>query len=210
MVNICHSQSKDAQSIAMLIDDDNGNGIYMIRKICDEVGIKATFAVIPSRLDSMKTNSLKQWQQEGYGIAIHGYNHDNWKKWTREEIIEDISKSELLLEKLGFKKDFNYVVPPHACNTSAIRSAISSKGYKMISGANIINPDITVFQLGRMSFNTETTPNEMKRIQDLLTKAYNNKNFVILGTHSSMEGAFSEEKTKAVLKMAKNIGFKFI
>ena len=209
-LNAFHIQDREAYPTAMLIDDDSEYGVYAIRKICDELGIKATFAVIPSRLDSAICNSLKRWQQEGFGIALHGYNHDRWKGWTTEDIIDDITRSEELLAKVGFRKDFEYVVPPHACNTSAIRKAIRQKGYKMVTGANIINPDTTVFQYGRMSFNKDMSPQEMRRIRELLIKAYRKKSFIIFGTHSSLKGAFSEEKTKAVLQMAKDIGFKFI
>lgn len=210
LLNAFHVQSREARSTAMLIDDDSEFGVYTIKRLCDEIGIKATFAVIPSRLDSALCNSLKRWQQEGFGIALHGYNHDGWKGWTTEDIIDDITRSEELLAKVGFRKDFEYVVPPHACNTSAIRKAIRQKGYKMVTGANIINPDTTVFQYGRMSFNKDMSPQEMRRIRELLIKAYRKKAFIIFGTHSSMRGTFSEEKTKAVLQMAKDIGFIFI
>lgn len=209
-LNAFHLQDKNACPTAMLIDDDGEYGIYAIKRICDELEIKATFAVIPSRLDSAICNSLKQWKQEGFGIALHGYNHDRWEKWTKEEIIHDINQSEQLLEEIGFRKNYEYVVPPHACNTFAIRKAIKSKGYKMVTGANIVNPDTTVFQYGRMSFNKDMSPQEMQRIRKLLTNAYKKKTFIIFGTHSSMKGAFSEEKTKAVLQMAKDIGFIFI
>ena len=210
MLNMCHIQAKEAQPMAMIIDDDSEKGIYTIRRICEELGIKATFAVIPSRFNNVICDSLRHWQQEGYGIALHGYNHERWKEWSENEVINDITRSEELLEMKGFKKNFIFVVPPHACNTSAIRKAIKSKGYRMICGANIINPDMTLFQFGRMSFNKDMSPLEMQRIRELLTKAFNKKAFVILGTHSSMEESFSEEKTKAILQMAKDIGFKFI
>lgn len=210
LLNMYYVQAKEAHPLAMIIDDDSENGIFTIRRICKELGIKATFAVIPSRFTKEICDSLKHWQQEGYGIALHGYNHDKWKEWSEDKIINDITRSEELLEMRGFRKDFKYVVPPHACNTSAIRRAIKSKGYKMVTGANIINPDTTIFQCGRMSFNKDMSPQEIQRIRDLLIKAYRKKSFVIFGTHSSMRDAFSEEKTKAVLQMAKDIGFKFI
>lgn len=208
LLNAFHPQATDAHPTAMLIDDDSGDGIYRIRQICNEIGIKATFAVIPSRLDSIKIDSLRKWQEEGYGIAIHGFNHDNWKDWTSEEIKNDISQSENLLRVYGLRTNSRYIVPPHACNTHKIRKAIHSKGYLMITGANIINPDMTVFQYGRFSlYSDNPTIEEAKRI---LIEAYKKKAYVILGTHSSMEDSFSEEKTKEILKLAKEMGFRFI
>lgn len=208
LLNVFHHQVTDAIPTAMLVDDDSGDGIFRIRQICEDIGIKATFAIIPSRLDSIKTDSLRQWQKEGYSIALHGYNHGRWKDWTFEEIINDINQSEKLLQKYGLKPNSRFVVPPHACNTNNIRKAIQSKGYLMITSANIINPDKTVFQYGRFSLYADSpTLEEARRI---LTAAYKKKGFVIFGTHSSTKGAFSEEKTKAILAMAKEMGFIFI
>lgn len=203
-----HSQATNAHPTAMLIDDDSGNGIYRIRQICKQINIKATFAVIPSRLDSIKIDSLRKWQEEGYGIAIHGFNHDNWKDWTSEEIKNDISQSENLLRKYGLRTNSRYIVPPHACNTHNIRKAIHSKGYLMITGANIINPDMTVFQYGRFSLYADTP--SLEEAKKLLKAAYKKKAFVIFGTHSSMEDSFSEKRTKKILVLAKEMGFKFI
>lgn len=208
LLNVFHHQVTDAIPTAMLVDDDSGDGIFRIRQICEDIGIKATFAIIPSRLDSIKTDSLRQWQKEGYSIALHGYNHDKWKDWTFEEIINDINQSEKLFQIYGLKPNSRFVVPPHACNTNNIRKAIQSKGYLMITSANIINPDMTVFQYGRFSLYADSP--DLEEARSILTAAYKKKAFVIFGTHSSTKGAFSEEKTKAILALAKEMGFKFI
>jgi hypothetical protein len=76
----------------------------------------------------------------------------------------------------------------------------------MICGASIINPDTSLFQLGRF-FISKTT--DLKKIQMKLEKAKKRNLFVILGTHSSNPNEFSEQKTKAVLQMAKNMGYEF-
>lgn len=208
ILNVCHKQAENAYPTAMLIDDDSGDGIFHIRKICNEMGIKATFAVIPSHLDRIKTDSLKRWQTEGYGIALHGFNHDRWKDWSFEEIEKDITQAENMLEGNGFCKNYRFVVPPHSCNTHEIRKAIQSKGYLMITGANIVNPDMTVFLYGRFPLYADNpTLEEAKKI---LTIAYKKKEFVIFGTHSSMKDSFSEEKTKEILILAKEMGFRFI
>lgn len=208
LLNVFHHQATDALPTVMLVDDDSGDGIFRIRQICNKIGIKATFAIIPSRLDSIKTDSLRLWQKEGYSIALHGYNHDRWKDWTAEEIINDINQSEKLLQIYGLKPDSRFLVPPHACNTTEIRKAIQSKGYLMITGANIINPDMTVFQYGRFSLYADSP--SLEEARRILTVAYKKKAFVIFGTHSSMKDSFSEEKTKEILILAKEMGFRFI
>lgn len=200
-------QTDTPKARVMLVDDDSEKGIFKIRRICDDLGIKAAFAVIPARIKNALGDSLCQWQKEGFGICLHGYDHNQWREWSYDEIVEDIRKSEESLSKSGFMIDrIKYVVPPHASNTHAIRKAVEDKGYQMIMGANIVNPDTEAFQLGRVSINKGT---ELKKMETILRKAKKRQMFVILGTHSSNSSEFSEEKTRGVLLMAKNMGFEF-
>ena len=76
----------------------------------------------------------------------------------------------------------------------------------MICGANIVNPDTNLFQLGRLFISKAT---DLNKIKIILEKAKNKKMFVILGTHSSVPEEFSEEKTKAVLHLAKEMKYEF-
>ena len=76
----------------------------------------------------------------------------------------------------------------------------------MITGASLVNPDRYVFQYGRIRIDTDTDLNTMQKI---LLDAYNKKAFVILGTHSSIPEDFSVEKTKEILRIAKEMGFCF-
>ena len=76
----------------------------------------------------------------------------------------------------------------------------------MISGASLVNPDRHVFQYGRIGIGPET---DIDAMRELLQKAYDRKAFVIFGTHSSIPESFSEEMTKEVLQIAKEIGFCF-
>ena len=200
-----YGQNNNPKARLMLVDDDSEEGIFKIKKICDELEIKAAFAVIPSRINNALGDSLRQWQKEGYGICQHGYNHDRWKDWTYDDIIKDIHKSNETLLQMGFcTKNIKYIVPAHSCNTRNIRQAIEDEGYQMICGASIINPDTELFQLGRIFINKDT---DLQKMQILLEKAGERKMFVILGTHSSNSEEFSEEKTKKVLMMAKNLKY---
>ena len=207
LLNSCHLQKSDVQPMIMFIDDDSGTGIFVIHRICEEIGIKATFAVIPSRLDSILSDSLKNWQQEGYGIALHGLKHEHWNEWSADAVINDINRSEQLLVTMGFKPDFQYVVSPYGCNTANVRKAIKTKGFQMVTLANIVNPDNSLFQLGRIMISKNS---DVKEMEELLVKAKTERGFVILGTHSSMPDEFSEDKTKIVLKQALNLGLKFV
>jgi peptidoglycan/xylan/chitin deacetylase (PgdA/CDA1 family) len=191
----------------MLIDDDSGMGIFKIHEICERVGVKATFAVVPAVLDSIRCDSLRSWKRTGYGIALHGYNHGRWKEWTSEGIVDDIQRSIVFMEEhdMTLSGQIRMVVTPGSHNTHAIRKAIDSQGMKMVMGACIVNPDTSTFQWGRMFITQET---DMNQAREILERAKAEKGFVIFGTHSSNPDEFSAEKTETILRMAVEMGFK--
>lgn len=205
-LNIFHIKDSSRKPRFLLIDDDSGVGIFKIHEICEKVGVKATFAVVPALLDSLRCDSLRAWHREGYGIALHGYNHGRWKKWTSDEIVDDINRSILFLEKCGIASanQINMVVTPGSNNTYAIRKAVCSQKKKMVMGAAIVNPDTSTFQWGRMFITKDTDLNQACIILD---RAKAERGFVIFGTHSSNPDEFSAKKTETILRMALEKGF---
>ncbi len=93
LLNFFHVKECNAEARFMIIDDDGGIGIFKIHELCEKLGMKATFAVVPTFLDAARIDSLKKWQREGYGLAFHGYDHGCWKNWSKNEIMSDIEKS---------------------------------------------------------------------------------------------------------------------
>ena len=205
-LNSFHVKDSHREPTFMLIDDDSGMGIFKIHEICERVGVKATFAVVPSVLDSVRIDALHAWHNEGYGIALHGYNHGRWKEWTEEEIVADIQKSITYLREhcIASGDDIRIVVTPGSNNTCAIRKAISSQNMKMVMGANMVNPDTTTFQWGRLFITQET---DMNHVHDIMERAKVDNGFIIIGTHSSNPDEFSTEKTEKSLRMALEMGF---
>ena len=208
LVDTWYGKSKDFHAHAMWIDDDGGEGIIAVNRISDSLGIKPVYAIIPEKTPQHLIDSLILWQSKGTSIVLHGLRHESWKDWNEQQITNDIDHSYIRLHELGFDttKILKIIVPPYAYNTRTIRKVINNKGHQMITGASLVNPDRYVFQLGRIGITPDTDTTEMRM---LLQKAYQKNCFVILGTHSSMKEAFSEEKTKKVLEMAKEIGFGF-
>lgn len=208
MLDTWYGCSKDSRAHAMWIDDDSSEGIFMVKEIADKVGIQPVFAVIAGRMQSVVADSLVSWQHQGAGIILHGLRHERWIGWDEQRIANDIHHSYTTLLALGFDttKVLKIILPPHACNTSNIRKAIRQQGCQMITGASLVNPDRSVFQLGRIAITPQTDTTAMR---ELLQKAYDKKAFVIFGTHSSFPASFSEEKISKVLRMAKEIGFGF-
>ena len=203
-----YGSSIDDKAYAMWIDDDSTEGVFKVKAIADEVGVKPAFAVIADRMEPVVADSLASWQHRGAGIVLHGLRHERWKEWDESQIEKDIRQSYQRLHEQGFDTTniMKLVIPPHGCNTRAIRKVIAQQGCQMISGASLVNPDRHVFQLGRISIGPDT---DLDAMQEMLMKVYERKAFVIFGTHSSIPDIFSVEKIREVLTMAKEMGFCF-
>ena len=208
LLDTWYGASTDDKAYAMWIDDDSTEGIFEVKVIADQVGIKPVFAVIADRMEPAVADSIASWQRQGTRVVLHGLHHKRWKDWEEGQIEKDIRQSIQRLHEQGFDtaRILKMVIPPHGCNTKAIRKVIAQQGCQMISGATLVNPDRHVFQLGRISIEAGT---DLVAIQKLLQQAYDRKAFVIFGTHSSIPECFSMEKTQEVLQMAKDIGFCF-
>lgn len=208
LLDAWHGSSTDDKAYAMWIDDDSTEGVFKVKAIADEVGIKPAFAVIADRMEPVVADSLVSWQQQGAGIVLHGLRHERWKEWNEQQIEDDIQQSYQRLYDQGFDttRIMKMIIPPHGCNTRIIRKVIAQNGCQMISGASLVNPDRHVFQLGRIGIQTDTNIDD---IREILKKAYDRKAFVLFGTHSSIPAIFSIEKTREILKMAKEMGFCF-
>ena len=208
LLDAWYGSSTDQKAHALWIDDDSSEGVFTVRKIADEIGIQPVFAVIADKMTPTVVDSLVSWQKKGAGIILHGLRHERWKDWNKTRIEDDIRQSLRRLEEQGFDttKLLKYILPPHSCNSKAIREAIKQQGCQLISGANLVNPDRHVFQLGRITITPKTDTLAMRK---LLQKAYDRKAFVIFSTHSSIPSEFSTEKTRKILRMAKEIGFDF-
>lgn len=201
--NYFHIKANSSKAQFMLIDDDSGYGIFQIHEICERLGVKATFAVVPAFLDSIRCDSLRKWQKAGYGIALHGYNHGQWNRWSEEDIANDIIKSLDFLQQRGFDiENIRLVVSPSFYNTISIRAAVKKKGMKLVLGGNVVNPDTSVSIWGRIFINKNT---DMSKISKTIDEAVRRKQFIVFGTHSSIEEEFSSEKTENTLMMIKEI-----
>lgn len=208
LLDTWYGSSTDDKAYAMWIDDDSTEGVFKVKSIADEVGIKPAFAVIADRMEPIVADSLASWQRQGAGIVLHGLRHERWKEWDESQIEKDIRQSYQRLHEQGFDTAniMKLVIPPHGCNTRIIRNVIAQQNCQMISGASLVNPDRHVFQFGRIGIGPDTNLDAMRT---LLQKAYDRKAFVIFSTHSSIPEIFSIEKTREVLTMAKAIGFCF-
>lgn len=208
LLDVWHGASEDEKAYAMWIDDDSTEGVFEVKAIADQIGIKPSFAVIADRMEPVVADSIASWQRQGAGVVLHGLRHERWKDWDESQIENDICQSIQRLQEQGFDTAniLKMIIPPHGCNTRTIRKVIAQQGCQMISGASLVNPDRHVFQLGRIGIGTGT---DLAAMRELLQKAYDRRAFVIFSSHSSIPEIFSAEKVREVLMMAKEMGFCF-
>lgn len=190
----------------MWIDDDGGQGVMSVKRLSDEFGMFASFAIAPALLDDAVADSLRRWQQQGFGIVLHGMRHELWRDWTEQQIEADIRESRKALSAMGFDtlRLQPIIVPPYAANTQTVRKVIGKCGCKMVTGAQLVNPSPDVPYWGRLWIDRATSTEEVKRV---LLRVKETGGFIVLGTHSSNSEEFSEEKMRAVLQMAKKFGY---
>lgn len=208
-LDVCHGRSSDSIARALWMDDDSGQGVFTVKRIGDETGVKPVFAVVAGLMTDTVCSALAHWQRQGeVAIVLHGLRHERWTAWDEGRIAAELAQCRRQLAERGFDTTalLPVIVPPHSGNNSTIRQTVRNHRCRMVTGAELVNPDKEVFQWGRIPITPQTDTTAMRK---LLYKAYKRKGFVVFSTHSSMPGAFSEENTRKVLTMAKEMGFCF-
>ena len=67
--------STDDRTFTMWIDNDSTEGVFNIKAIADEIGIKPCFTVIADRTGPIVADSLASWQPQGAEIVLCGLSH---------------------------------------------------------------------------------------------------------------------------------------
>jgi hypothetical protein len=74
----CNTEPK---KILTWVDDDTPlDGIAFVKTICDNLGVKCTFATITQGWSEALVEVLRQYQREGFHIACHTESHGRWYK----------------------------------------------------------------------------------------------------------------------------------
>lgn len=102
----------DPKKILTWVDDDTPlEGIASVKTICDNLGIKCSFATITQNWTESLIETLLQYQREGFHITCHTDNHGRWYKdmedggiFTAQEMEADLITS---LEKMRAKGFFD-------------------------------------------------------------------------------------------------------
>ena len=113
-----------------------------ILRLFDESGTKATFfslAWVAERIPGL----IRTIAAEGHEVASHGCEHARVSSQTREEFLEDVTRSRKILEDLSGTPVVGYRAPSFSINgdTPWAHEALQEAGYEYSSSIYPINHD---------------------------------------------------------------------
>lgn len=207
---------KSSACITLIDDDGYPEHIPTIKNICDNLGIKCTFAVNTGKWTNNDVISLLQnYQNEGFHITSHSHNHNNkwgWNQSTTEDdkriLYEDMLKSYQLLEQNGFL-DFRMFVTPNGGFDPIVREIVRSWSDCLVTTQEGINVNFkNLFVLKRTFINKTTGNHDLQYYKGMIDSTISTGGWLIFGTHSGdvewNGNDFDSELVTNVLQYAKD------
>ena len=126
---------RDDNSIALTFDINwaENDQIYNILDVLDKYNVKSTFFIMGGWVNYSEENiqKLKEINERGHEIGNHSYMHPMFTKISKEKMLEEISKTDEIIEEItGFKPTL-FRFPSGDYNEEAVKY-INSLGYKII------------------------------------------------------------------------------
>jgi len=125
------SENKELKKVAITFDD--GPDEYFTPQVLDilkEYNVKATFFIVGS-LASKNKDVLKRIDQEGHVVASHGWSHSNFTKISDKKIIQELQKTNELIEEVIGKPTSLFRLPYGAFNKRVLNT-VAKQGYHNI------------------------------------------------------------------------------
>ena len=97
-----------------------------IREILDKYNIKISIFVIGKDLEDHKNSSaVKSWHNDGHEIGNHSYTHPlNFSSLSKEEIYEEIKKTDDIIFKTIGKKPVGFIAPGWNSSKKVLHSLV--------------------------------------------------------------------------------------
>lgn len=126
-----------SQKAVAITFDDGPNPIYtpQMLEIFSEAGGKATFFMIGEQISAAPA-LVQKVAELGHEIGNHTYTHPWLSELSREDCLEEIERTERLIEDLIGQKPVVFRPPYLDYNEDTI-SVIRQKGYPMIGAVNL-------------------------------------------------------------------------
>ncbi|MFB0525848.1 MAG: polysaccharide deacetylase family protein [bacterium] len=122
---------EDFKEIALTFDDGpDPKATPKILDMLNKEGVKATFFVVGKMVEKYPWLLKRIWK-EGHDIGNHTYNHPDLTKLFKEDILEELDKTRILIKKIT-GKDIYLFRPPGGRYDNKVIVATTLTGYKMI------------------------------------------------------------------------------
>jgi peptidoglycan-N-acetylglucosamine deacetylase len=126
-----------SQKVVAITFDDGPNPTYtpQVLEIFSEAKGKATFFMIGEQMES-HPEVVKQVAAEGHEIGNHTFTHPKLSQLSSAEGMEEIERTEMLIEELTGQKPVLFR-PPYLDYNQETVSLLQQKGYPMIGALNL-------------------------------------------------------------------------
>ncbi|MCH1963542.1 polysaccharide deacetylase family sporulation protein PdaB [Clostridium perfringens] len=189
-----HCVDRDDKKISLTFDVNwaENDYLYEILDLLDENNIKATFFIMGKWVIYPEGNreKLVEIHKRGHEIGNHSYVHPDFKNIGKERIIEEVKKTEEIIEKeVGVKTNlFRF---PSGSYSKESLSAIEGLEYKSIQ-----------WDVDSVDWKGESKEKEYKKVVN------NVKGGSILLYHNN--GKYTVENLKEIIPKLKSEGYEFV
>lgn len=123
-------------ALSLTFDDGLKEQYTLVFPKLKQLGLKATFGIIGSRMDNEKLSSEKQtftWKQaaemskQGQEIASHGWAHKNVTKLNKDELRFEVEHNDSIINKYVGKKPSTYFYPGNRKSDEAVEYCSKNK-----------------------------------------------------------------------------------
>ena len=208
LFSACNTNPK---KILTWVDDDTpANGIASVKTICDNLGIKCTFATITQGWTDELLNTLHQYQKEGFHITSHTNNHGRWYKdmpegkiFTADEMEADLLTSLEKMRSEGFIDCDMLVYPGSASGRTDVDTiGIVKKWCRcgVLAGGSVWSK----YGQGKYKINRtfiSKSSNDASYYTDFLDSV-SDEGWVVFGTHSGSTTDFDADMMITILSYA--------
>lgn len=189
-----HCVDREDKKISLTFDVNwaENDYLYEILDLLDENNVKATFFIMGKWVIYPEGNreKLVEIHKRGHEIGNHSYVHPDFKNIGKERIIEEVKKTEEIIEKeVGVKTNlFRF---PSGSYSQESLSAIEGLEYKSIQ-----------WDVDSVDWKGESKEREYKKVID------NVKGGSILLYHNN--GKYTVENLKEIIPKLKSEGYEFV
>ncbi|MGD6802057.1 polysaccharide deacetylase family protein [Rossellomorea vietnamensis] len=123
------------EKVLAITFDDGPNALYtpQVLEILQKANAKATFYMIGEQMERCP-KLVKRAAELGHEIGNHTYTHPKLTELSHEKCVEEITKTELLIERLTGEKPASFR-PPFLDFDHVTETALQGKGYSHLIGA---------------------------------------------------------------------------